>query len=751
MNRFKFPTRLVTAGRRCSWRGLLTSAVLLLWTMQGGGLAPQALPPAERGIAAGWLAVHADAPLTFANMAAHNLRLSPIAPNYPQVVYGGDHLYYAYKDAGGWHTETVDSEWGVGRGAALALDASGKAHISYYDSSGGNLKYATNRSGAWQVESVVLAGDAGAYSDIAIDAWGDPAIVYFNATSGELHYISYDSEYGDWGQDTTIDTVSSPAAPNHWFSLAIDTSQTPNRPHVSYYKKSSSLLGYLRYAHTNSSGLWVNEQVDSCVYPPSDCRIGESNAISLDPTSSNRPVIAYSYHDSQLSDLLMYMAYNGSNWVRDYVIPAALPSYVSLAIDTTGHAHVSYKDTAFRYAYRSAQEDWSEYTLDPSASAGNFSSLAVAGVLARVTAFDSTSGAFKYFGHERSGWLAAETLASLGHDVGKCASLAVDALGRAHISYFDASSSAILYARLNNDFTWFKNSAASGGTISCYSVIAANPVTNDPSVGFIRNGDLMYALGTSWTSPMQVDTGVNPGMDYQSFAMRLASNGAPHFVYRKGADLWYAYWSGSGWARAQIATGSVGSHVALALDSGNQPHIAFYQGPAPSVLKYMVNSSGWKTESIADSGTSGSGVGAAIAVAPNGEVLAAFLNAGGTDLRVARRTCSPLAPGPCSWSAGLLIDDEAEEYFSLVMDRSGTAHIATMTWNSTSYLGLDYLTCQNGTWRLQRVDTNAGAGWQPAIGLSPGGAARIGYYDSNNRDLKFALKLDTVFLPVIRK
>ncbi len=134
-------------------------------------------------------------------MSQHSLRLSPLSGNYPQIAYGGDHLYYAFQDAGGWHTETADAAWSVGSGAALALDAGGKAHISYYDAANSDLKYATNKSGAWVSQTVVSAGNVGLYSDIAIDLWGDPAIVYFNATTSELHYIYYDSDYGGWGPD----------------------------------------------------------------------------------------------------------------------------------------------------------------------------------------------------------------------------------------------------------------------------------------------------------------------------------------------------------------------------------------------------------------------------------------------------------------------------------------------------------------------------------------------------------------------
>ena len=127
--------------------------------------------------------------------------------------------------------------WGVGSGAALALDGSGKAHISYYDASNQDLKYATNKSGLWVTETVVSSGDVGIYSDIAIDGWGDPSIVYFNESTDTLHYINFDHFIPAW-VDETIATAQSPDH-NGWFSFALDTHVIPNRPHVSYYMYAS--------------------------------------------------------------------------------------------------------------------------------------------------------------------------------------------------------------------------------------------------------------------------------------------------------------------------------------------------------------------------------------------------------------------------------------------------------------------------------------------------------------------------------
>ena len=108
---------------------------------------------------AAWQIEEVDAPKSFSNFYPRTIAVD--GSNNPHIVYGGDHLYYAYYDGIVWHYETVDTSSGVGEYASLVLDAEEKVHISYFDSYNYDLKYATNKSGAWVAETVDSDGDVG--------------------------------------------------------------------------------------------------------------------------------------------------------------------------------------------------------------------------------------------------------------------------------------------------------------------------------------------------------------------------------------------------------------------------------------------------------------------------------------------------------------------------------------------------------------------------------------------------------------
>lgn len=134
-------------------------------------------------------------------------------------------LKYATNASGPWTTQTVDVLADVGPHTAIAVDAAGSVHLSYYDVSNGDLKYATNATGAWAVQTLDSVGDVGGFSAIALDATGRVHISYTDATDRSLKYATNAS--GSW-QTFGID---SSVAVTGYTSIAIDPA---GKVHISY-------------------------------------------------------------------------------------------------------------------------------------------------------------------------------------------------------------------------------------------------------------------------------------------------------------------------------------------------------------------------------------------------------------------------------------------------------------------------------------------------------------------------------------
>ncbi len=242
-----------------------------------------------------WKIEAVDAPKYFSNSSSRAIAID--AHNYPHIAYGGDHLYYAYFHGSKWIYETVDASPGVGSDASIALDSSGKVHISYFDYSNKDLMYATNAYGTWVTITVDSDGDVGWYTSIAIDSRDKAHISYFDNNNNDLKYATNAS--GTW-VTTTVDSVYSDGFAWLITSIAIDSK---DKAHISYYDNSSDDIKHA----TNASGTWVMKTVDSDV-------VVWNTSIAMD----SRDMAHISYSDSSNDDL-KYATNASGTWVTTTV------------------------------------------------------------------------------------------------------------------------------------------------------------------------------------------------------------------------------------------------------------------------------------------------------------------------------------------------------------------------------------------------------------------------------------------------
>ncbi len=184
-------------------------------------------------------------------------------------------------------------------------------------------------------------------------------------------------------------------------------------------------------------------------------------------------------------------------------------------------------------------------------------------------------------------------------DVGQFNSLAADSEGRPHVSYYDYTSGALKYARLDGARgTWVTEIVDQEGDVGLYTSIAIDSQNNPHIVYYDVSGDRMkyaYFNGVEWQRASLFDHG---GL----FAsLTLDANDVAHiaFIDRQSYDLIYMRWdvltSGTAPVWGVIDTGTLTgpSGIGGNLHGGisiqvrpetQQPIVAYYHASLGSLL-----------------------------------------------------------------------------------------------------------------------------------------------------------------------
>src|SRR5205809_594302 len=143
-----------------------------------------------------------------------------------------------------WQPVAVDQTGTVGRYSSLAVDASGHVHVSYFDDTNVELKYATcaascTTAANWQTVVVDQTGFVGAYTSLAVDGSGRVHVSYQG--DADLKYATCPAGCTVAANWTNV-AVDQTGYAGAYSSLAVDGS---GRLHVGYFEETK---GDLRYA-----------------------------------------------------------------------------------------------------------------------------------------------------------------------------------------------------------------------------------------------------------------------------------------------------------------------------------------------------------------------------------------------------------------------------------------------------------------------------------------------------------------------
>jgi hypothetical protein len=255
-------------------------------------------------------------------------------------------------------------------------------------------------------------------------------------------------------------------------------------------------------------------------------------------------------------------------------------------VDPQGYDHILYfesntRDDTLRYAYEDA-EGWHLGAFDlPAYYVGRYNELALDGSGQAHMTF-STWRCMVWVGGDCISW--DPDMQVYLHPAGdqwqimvagyssEYGSLALDAAGEAHISFYNAYNDILKY--------------------TCYDIISVTPVS--------------YAVDESADvgrySSVGVDSQYAPPRPH--LAYYDADHGDLKHAYGTGPDVWHLAWY-SETVDTGGAGGDVGQYASLALDGDGYPHISYYDVDGGKLKYVYQDEDGWHPETVDDAGDVG--------------------------------------------------------------------------------------------------------------------------------------------------
>jgi hypothetical protein len=378
-----------------------------------------------------------------------------IPPRWMHAAQGGQ-----LASAGSWQKTVVDAIGDVGLYTSLAVPATGpyagRPAMSYYDATNGDLKFAWKDAQGWHSTTVDGTGNVGLFTSLAFQPLSeDPYISYVDATHAELRIATHDAwnwDDGNWGwwpcivdvdcsypgyttslkfqawdplvavrgcQDNVgcgllcldasvcdVMLVDGERFAGMCSSMAIDPDN--DQPAIAY----TGDWGRLTYAWRDAQELW-----HSGIYPIAPgIRGGWHCSLAFfpsdHPVSELRGEPAIAYYDTDIGSLNFAWHDASAGWgrcevARSYQRGTVLGKYPSLAIRPNGHPAISFakerwgEPDELRYAQHAGDfdfcEGWACETVDAQGQPGWYSSLAILpnGEPA-ISYYDKADGDLKY-------------------------------------------------------------------------------------------------------------------------------------------------------------------------------------------------------------------------------------------------------------------------------------------------------------------------------------------------------------------
>jgi len=312
-------------------------------------------------------------------------------------------------------------------------------------------------------------------------------------------------------------------------------------------------------------------------------------------------------------------------------------------------------------------------------------------------------------------------------------SIAVDTIGNAHIAYRQSSTNNLKYARWTG-LEWSIETVDSLG-LRGKSISLKLDENNIPHISYTfdeNSGTRFIKYATRDGSSWDIRT-VDFGGGFINTSIVLDLDGNPHIAYAVSTQLLrHAKWTGSLWNIEDVdgpGTVGVGSSkwVSMAIDSNNNPRIA-YRGESDQSLRYArFTGSFWDIQTVDSIGDTGHYASLKLDISDNPQI--AYRNNTIGELKHAQLINS-------SWVTQTVDSSDFTGFFSsLDLDTVGNPSIAYFDGTNQDLL----LATLNGSlWEIQIVDSIGNVGHDISFDLDSNNLPHIAYRDFINARIKYA-------------
>ncbi|HAW50593.1 TPA: hypothetical protein DCX16_06565 [bacterium] len=330
-----------------------------------------------------------------------------------------------------WQISTIPSLDDVGIHPSIAIDSSGRPHVSYTNLTTGRLMYSYWTGSSWTTSVVGTHGSCGYYTSLALDNKNNGHISHYDMTKKRLLYTNvYHIGTQSFGTSTVVDNGGA----GRFSSLKLDLD---GRPNIAYYDEKNMVLKYTFWTGID----WIKHIVD---YSPKKDRGRFASLFLIEDT-----LPCMSYYDATDGDL-RFAFWNVTEWGSMTIDTLGDVGRFSSIAGTAGALHIAYYDATnanLKYAFNSTGE-WIIRTIDTSDDVGQYCSIALDGLNVYISYYDATNKDLRIAYGSGSTW-GTQAVDSSG-DVGMYSSICVHD-GAVHIAYYDNTNGKLKYATLGTE------------------------------------------------------------------------------------------------------------------------------------------------------------------------------------------------------------------------------------------------------------------------------------------------------------